>query len=49
MKKERRWLKSVLAASTEAQVALPWQRSTRRRPEAMKPEIPQKSRAVAAR
>ena len=27
MKKERRWLKSVLAASLDAQPALPWQRA----------------------
>ena len=36
MKTERRWLKSVLAAAAEPQVALPWARSTRRRPEAFK-------------
>ena len=36
MKKERRWIKSIIAASTEAQVALPWARSTRRRPAALK-------------
>ena len=36
MKTERRWLKSAIAASLEPQVALPWQRSTRRRPAAMK-------------
>lgn len=50
MKKERRWIKSVIAASLEAQPALPWQRSTRRRPEAMKAApAPQKPRAIAAR
>ena len=48
MKKERRWLKSIIAASLEPQVALPWQRSTRRKPEAMKPVLVQ-TRAVAAR
>ena len=37
MKKERRWLKSVLAASLEPTPALPWQRGSRRRPEAVKP------------
>ena len=26
VKKERRWLKSAIAASAEAQIALPWQR-----------------------
>lgn len=51
MKKERRWLKSVLAASLEAQPALPWQRGARRRPEAVKPAAaaPMKPRAMAAR
>lgn len=36
MKKERRWLKSVIAASLEAPVALPWQRGTRRKPAALR-------------
>lgn len=36
MKKDRRWMKSVIAASNEVQVTLPWARGTRRRPEAMK-------------
>lgn len=50
MKKERRWMKSVLAASTEAQVALPWARGARRRPQAMKTAAVQPvTRAVAAR
>ncbi|MEN9410916.1 MAG: hypothetical protein RL216_2890 [Pseudomonadota bacterium] len=50
MKKERRWLKSVLAASLEPQPALPWQRGTRRRPEAVKAvPAPLKPRAIAAR
>jgi hypothetical protein len=50
MKKERRWLKSVLAASLEPQPALPWQRGTRRRPEAVKTAAPAiKPRAIAAR
>ncbi|EKD60354.1 MAG: hypothetical protein ACD_54C00798G0003 [uncultured bacterium] len=49
MKKERRWLKSAIAASAEAQVAMPWARGQRRRPEAMKPVTPAKSRAQAAR
>ncbi|EEW24646.1 hypothetical protein [Rhodobacter ferrooxidans] len=49
MKKERRWLKSVLAAAAEPQVAMPWQRGARRKPEAMKAATPQKPRAIAAR
>ena len=50
MKKERRWIKSVIAASLEAQPALPWQRGTRRRPAAMKTAAaPIKPRAIAAR
>jgi hypothetical protein len=50
MKKERRWLKSVLAAAAEPQVVLPWQRGARRKPEAMKTAAaPQKPRAIAAR
>ncbi len=48
MKKERRWMKSALAASTESQVTMPWARSTRRRPEALKTAAP-KPRAMAAR
>lgn len=50
MKKERRWLKSVIAASLDAQPALPWQRGNRRRPAALKPAAaPMKPRAMAAR
>ena len=50
MKKERRWLKSVIAASLEPQPALPWQRGARRRPEAVKASpAPLKPRAIAAR
>lgn len=48
MKKERRWLKSVLAASAEPQIVLPWQRGARRKPEAFKAAAaPQRSRATA--
>jgi hypothetical protein len=47
MKKERRWLKSAIIASTEQQVVLPWARSARRKPAAVKPSAPAK--AVAAR
>ncbi|MBU9698051.1 hypothetical protein GU927_009325 [Rhodobacteraceae bacterium HSP-20] len=50
MKKERRWLKSVLAASLDPTPALPWQRGSRRRPEAVKATpAPLKPRAMAAR
>lgn len=50
MKKERRWLKSVLAASVEVQPALPWQRGNRRKPESLKVVIaPKRELAVAAR
>ena len=48
MKKERRWLKSAIAASLDAQVALPWQRGSRRKPESLKPVVA-KPRAIAAR
>ena len=48
MKKERRWLKSVIAASLEPQAALTWQRGARRKPAAFKP-VAVKPRAVAAR
>ena len=37
MIKERRWLKSAVIASLELQIALPWQRGSRRRPEAIRP------------
>ena len=46
---KRRWMKSALAASTEAQVALPWARSTRRRPASLKQKGQQAPVAVAAR
>lgn len=48
MKKERRWLKSVIAASLDQQVALPWTRGARRKPESLKPAAA-KPRALAAR
>lgn len=48
MKKDRRWMKSVLAAAAEPVPALPWTRGTRRRPAAMKPPV-EKPRAMAAR
>jgi hypothetical protein len=50
MKKDRRWMKSIIAASHEAQqVTLPWARGTRQRPAAMKDEAKAKPRAIAAR
>lgn len=49
MKKDRRWMKSVIAASNEVQVSLPWARGTRRRPDAMKDQTKAAPRAVAAR
>ena len=36
MTKQRRWLKSVIAASQDTQVALPFQRQNRRCPGAFK-------------
>lgn len=54
MQKQPRWMKSVIAAANEPQVALPWARSTRRRPAAMnlaamKPAAATKPVAIAAR
>lgn len=49
MKKDRRWLKSAIAAAAEPQIALPFARGSRRRPEAMKIVAAPKSRAIAAR
>lgn len=50
MKKERRWLKSVIAASLEPQPALPWQRGARRKPAALKAAPSSgKNPAIAAR
>ncbi len=49
MKKDRRWMKSVIAASSEAQVALPWVRGTRRRPATLKDQAKPAPRAMAAR
>jgi len=49
MKKDRRWMKSVIAASNEVQVTLPWARGTRHRPSAMKPAEKPAPRTQAAR
>ena len=48
MKKDRRWLKSVIAASVGPVPALPFQRDVRRMPAALKPvSAPQKAAAAA--
>lgn len=47
MQTNRRWLKSVIAASLEPQVALPWQRGNRKKPAAMKPAQRAERRVVA--
>ena len=47
MMKERRWLKSAIAASAEPMPALPWARATRVKPTAFKP-VPARAQAVAA-
>lgn len=50
MKKDRRWLKSAIAAAAEPMVDMPWARGSRRLPEAMKIVAAQpKPRAIAAR
>jgi hypothetical protein len=50
MKKDRRWLKTAIAASTEALPVLPWQRQARRRPQGQKRvATPAKPAGVAAR
>lgn len=48
MKKERRWLKSAIAASLDPQIALPWVRAARRKPQALK-AVTAPARAQAAR
>ena len=50
MKKDRRWLKSVIAASETTQVVMPWTRGQRRRPEALKAAVkPAPAQSLAAR
>ena len=50
MKKERRWLKSAIATSTEIQVMMPWARQGRRPPVSVKSAAPvAKYPAIAAR
>ncbi len=48
MTKTPRWIKSVVASSTEAAPALPWARGNRRKPESLK-DTPTLPRAIAAR
>ncbi len=50
MKKDRRWLKAAITAAAEPQIEMPWARSSRRRPEALKAgTVSAKPRAIAAR
>lgn len=50
MKKDRRWLKSALAASQDTTISMPWARGNRRKPQAMKiVSGATKSRTAAAR
>lgn len=46
MKKERRWMKSIVAAAADCQTVLPFQRGVKRKPASLKPEAPH--RQVAA-
>jgi hypothetical protein len=48
MKTERRWLKSILSASTDSIPAMPYQRGAKRKPAAFKPVVI-KTQAIAAR
>jgi hypothetical protein len=48
MKTERRWLKSILSASTDSIPAMPFQRGAKRKPAAFK-LISVKTQAIAAR
>jgi hypothetical protein len=48
MKTERRWLKSILSASTDSLPAMPFQRGAKRKPAAFKPVLV-KTVAIAAR
>lgn len=50
MKKEHRWLKSVIAASAEPVPAFPWPRTARRKPASLQPApVIYKALATAAR
>ncbi|MDO9524664.1 MAG: hypothetical protein Q7J57_03855 [Gemmobacter sp.] len=46
MKTERRWLKSVIAASTQSLPALPFERGARRKPAALTVPATPTARAV---
>jgi hypothetical protein len=49
MKKDRRWLKSIIAASTDQTIVLPFERGNRRRPAAFrKPEAAPQTQAPRA-
>ena len=48
MTKTPRWMRSVIAASTEATPAMPWARNLRRKPESLKSQKVA-PRAIAAR
>jgi hypothetical protein len=48
MKTERRWLKSIIAASTDSTPALPFQRGAKRKPAAFK-LVTVKTTSIAAR
>ena len=48
MNKDRRWLKSAIAAAAGPQIAMPWAHSARRRPDVMKVVTVPKPRAIAA-
>ena len=43
----RRWIKAALAAAAVPQPALPWQRSTRRKPAALAPAAAKKQARIA--
>ena len=48
MKKERRWLKSIIAASAECQTALPWERGWRRKPASLRAAPARKTTTASA-
>lgn len=48
MKKDRRWMKSIVAAAADCQTVLPFQRGVKRKPASLKSEAPARP-AVAAR
>jgi hypothetical protein len=48
MKTERRWLKSILSASTDSIPAMPFQRGAKRKPAAFR-LVSVKTQAIAAR